>query len=278
MSISKENLEKFKLLAFQAGKHSDLISFLTREALDKFKGISKAVKDIKDMISKLSLIEDSFLIQGETGTGKELLARASHGSRIGEFIPVNCAALQESLAEAELFGTTKGSYTGNCGTTKGLIRCARDGTLFLDEIGDLPLGIQAKLLRFCQDGMVRSIGSTELEYVPTRIVCASHKILSGSTTFRKDLFFRLARITITIPPLRDRREDIPVLFEHFLEDHSEIAKLVSMLSPDITGNVREIESLARIYQLFGKDIFGNTVCSPHWGEWKNNPEDSSKKS
>jgi transcriptional regulator with GAF, ATPase, and Fis domain len=161
------------------------------------------------------------LIQGESGTGKELVARAIHAQsdRNGHpFVVVDCGALPPTLAESELFGYVAGAFTGATRSKEGLIASAEGGTLFLDEIGELPLELQPKLLRLLQEGEVRAIGSTRPRSVDVRVIAATHRDLQAQAKekrFRQDLYFRLAVVTLKVPPLRERREDIPVLARHF---------------------------------------------------------------
>ena len=199
------------------------------------------------------------LVEGESGTGKELVARAihTHSPRAGApFVPVNCTALTESLLESELFGHAKGAFTGAVATKRGLFEPADGGTMFLDEIGDMGPKMQAQLLRTLQDGEVRPVGGSEAIKVDVRLVCATNKDLDAEVKagrFREDLYFRINVVTVQLPPLRERPEDIPILVAHFL------AKLArrerrppAPLSPEALrrccpaypwpGNVRELEN------------------------------------
>jgi two-component system, NtrC family, response regulator PilR len=199
------------------------------------------------------------LVRGESGTGKELVARAVHACSHradGPFVAVNCSAIPESLLEAEFFGARKGSYTGSHQDREGYFQAARSGTLFLDEIGDLPLAMQSKLLRAIQERQVRSLGSTQEDAVDVRIISATHKDLAADVRaerFRQDLYYRLNVIEILVPPLRERREDLPVLCEALL---GRIAQESGMPLPVLSasvlqqlcehplgGNVRELENL-----------------------------------
>ncbi len=172
----------------------------------------------------VSQTDASVMIRGESGTGKELLARAVHRAsrRAGKsLVPVNCTAIPEALFEAELFGHEKGSFTGATQSREGLIRAAHEGTLFLDEIGDMPLPFQAKLLRMLQEREIRAVGSVKPSRVDVRVISATHQDLEeavASKTFRHDLYYRLNVVTLEIPPLAKRREDIPLLVEHFLRN------------------------------------------------------------
>jgi two-component system response regulator GlrR len=180
---------------------------------------------MEELLSRAKLVAESdstVLIRGESGTGKELLAIAIHKAssyRKGPFIPVNCTAIPETLLESELFGHVKGSFTGAVKSYAGLFQSAHNGTLFLDEIGDMPLHIQVKLLRVLQDRQIRPVGSSHPISVNVRIISATHKNLEEAivdNTFREDLFYRLNVVSLRLPPLHERKEDIPLLAEHFV--------------------------------------------------------------
>jgi two-component system response regulator GlrR len=181
---------------------------------------------MEELLSRAKLVaetDSTVLIRGESGTGKELLAIALHKAshyRKGPFIPVNCSAIPESLLESELFGHVKGSFTGAVKSYAGLFQSAHNGTLFLDEIGDMPLHIQVKLLRVLQDRQIRPVGSAHPVSVNVRIISATHRNLEEAirdNAFREDLFYRLNVVNLELPPLHQRREDIPLLAEHFIE-------------------------------------------------------------
>ncbi|CAA9407331.1 MAG: sigma-54-dependent transcriptional regulator, partial [uncultured Ramlibacter sp.] len=209
--------------------------------------------------AKLARSMAPVLVRGESGTGKELAARALHACSHraeGPFVAVNCGAIPESLLEAEFFGARKGSYTGAVQDREGYFQAARSGTLFLDEIGDLPLAMQSKLLRAIQERQVRAIGSTQEDAVDVRIVSATHKDLAGEVAagrFRQDLYYRLNVIEIVVPPLRERREDLPALCSALLARIAHDSGMpVPVLSPTVlaqldthplAGNVRELENL-----------------------------------
>ena len=186
-------------------------------ALERLVGDSQAMQWVKSRIAKVARGMAPVLVRGESGTGKELVARAVHACSQrseGPFVAVNCGAIPENLLEAEFFGARKGSYTGSAQDRDGYFQAARGGTLFLDEIGDLPLAMQSKLLRAIQERSVRPIGSTQEDSVDVRIVSATHKDLHAEVQagrFRQDLFYRLNVIEIPVPPLRERREDLPAL-------------------------------------------------------------------
>ncbi|MFY3385788.1 sigma-54-dependent transcriptional regulator [Paracidovorax sp. MALMAid1276] len=228
-------------------------------ALDRLVGESEAMRNVKQRVAKVARGMAPVLIHGESGTGKELVARALHASSQradGPLVAVNCGAIPENLLEAEFFGARKGSYTGAAQDRDGYFQAARGGTLFLDEIGDLPLAMQSKLLRAIQERSVRPLGSTQEETVDVRIVSATHRDLAAdvqSGRFRQDLYYRLNVIEIVIPPLRERREDLPALCHSLLARIAhESGMPVPALTPaaldaiaahPLTGNVRELENL-----------------------------------
>ncbi len=233
---------------------------LRRWGIEGFVGQSKTISGILDEIRKLQNIETTnVLITGESGTGKELFARAIHfgGTRAkGPFIPVNCSAIPKELAESAFFGHIRGAFTGANTDQKGYFELADGGTLFLDEIGDMSLELQPKLLRVIETGCVTPIGSMRERHVDVRVLAATNqdlqeKIADGS--FREDLYFRLTGYTVTVPPLRERREDIPLLVEHFLKIFaSEMGMEKPVLSPEtlsalevyhFPGNVRELKNI-----------------------------------
>jgi transcriptional regulator with PAS, ATPase and Fis domain len=218
-------------------------------------GGSSVMRAVRDRIERLARTDFTVLIEGESGTGKELVARQIHDSsarRGGPFVALNCAALVETLLEAELFGIEDRTATGVRGR-KGKFEHANGGTLFLDEVGDLSPSAQAKLLRAIQDLSVERVGGQGLHRVDIRIVAATNKSLSGlvdAALFRADLYYRLAGIDVQVPPLRDRREDIPELATYFLEQHIagepfELSRpaIDALLTYDWPGNVRELQRL-----------------------------------
>jgi two-component system response regulator HydG len=215
-------------------------------------GRSAAIRGVLDALFLAAPTDATVLIEGETGTGKELVAKAVHRlsrrSR-GPFVPVNCAALPETLVESELFGHSKGAFTGADKNREGRFQQANRGTIFLDEIGEMPLALQAKLLRAIQEGEVQPLGSTKAEKVDTRLVAATNRKLEqlvAAGTFRADLYYRLNVVPLSIPPLRERPEDVAVLSAHFLKPAKRnftpaaIAALERYAWP---GNVREMENL-----------------------------------
>ena len=222
-------------------------------------GRSRAIQSLLEQVRAVADSEASVLLLGESGTGKELVARALHWSssrRSGPFVAVNCAAVPESLLESELFGHEKGAFTGADRKHVGLFAAAHGGTLFLDEVGDLPLAMQAKLLRAIQEKAVRPVGGAETLQLDLRLVTATNRDLAALVPegkFREDLYYRLAVIPIRLPALRERPEDIPLLGEHFLRDASErLGKRLAGFAADALewmreyrwpGNVRELENV-----------------------------------
>jgi two-component system response regulator PilR (NtrC family) len=221
-------------------------------------GKSPAMDRLRDLIKRVANTTTSVLITGESGTGKEMVARALHfqSPRTEEaFVALNCGAIPENLIETELFGHTKGAFTGATGVKEGLFRAADGGTLFLDEVGELPAPMQVKLLRVLQDRKVRPVGgSTEVE-VDVRVVAATNRDVESAVeagTFREDLFYRLNVIRIEVPPLRERLEDVPVLAACFLAKHAALQGRRLEFSPEAmrwlaqqsyAGNVRELENI-----------------------------------
>jgi two-component system response regulator PilR (NtrC family) len=228
-------------------------------SLDRLVGTSAPMQQVKDRIARVARSMAPVLVRGESGTGKELAARALHDCSHrsdGPFVAVNCGAIPEALLEAEFFGARKGSYTGATADRQGYFQAAEGGTLFLDEIGDLPLAMQSKLLRAIQERQVRALGSTQEDAVDVRIVSATHRDLGADVTsgrFRQDLYYRLNVIEILVPPLRERRDDLPALCQALLARIAQDSGMSApALSPDVIeqlaahplpGNVRELENL-----------------------------------
>jgi len=232
---------------------------------ERLLGNSPPMQQLRSQIGKLARSQAPVYISGESGSGKELVARLIHeqGPRADKpFVPVNCGAIPSELMESEFFGHKKGSFTGAIEDKQGLFQAAQGGTLFLDEVADLPLGMQVKLLRAIQEKAVRAVGGQQEMVVDVRILCATHKDLAAEVAagrFRQDLFYRLNVIELRVPPLRERREDIPLLANVLLQrlnqcshnnvqlSEDAIAKLQSYRFP---GNVRELENmLERAYTL-----------------------------
>jgi two-component system response regulator AtoC len=215
------------------------------------------MQDIFRTIAKISEYKTTVLVTGESGAGKELVARAIHrrSKRTGPFVAVNCGAIPENLLESELFGHKKGAFTDAVQDRRGLFEEANGGSLFLDEIGELPLALQVKLLRVLEDEKIRRLGETRDLQVDVRIITATHRDLSNETKagrFREDLFYRLNVLLIHCPALRDRREDIPLLIEHFLaRNNARLGTSIRGLDTEARrllyeyawpGNVRELEN------------------------------------
>jgi DNA-binding NtrC family response regulator len=220
-------------------------------------GISTKMQRVYRVVEKVSQHNYPVLILGESGTGKELIARSIHFSgtrRNKPFVPVDCSALVPTLIESELFGYVKGAFTGAVQSKTGLMEAAGSGTLFLDEIGELPVDMQAKLLRALQEKEVKPVGSTERVSISTRIIAATNRDLDSAVRqgqFRQDLFFRLNVVQIRIPPLRERKSDIPLLVNYFLEKFNESQNsprtinedaMARLVAYDWPGNVRELEN------------------------------------
>lgn len=243
-------------VAKDAGSASTAI---VNTSLERLVGGSEAMRNVKLRIAKVARGMAPVLVRGESGTGKELVAQALHACSQradGPCIAVNCGAIPENLLEAEFFGARKGSYTGASQDREGYFQAAKGGTLFLDEIGDLPLAMQSKLLRAIQERSVRPLGSTQEETVDVRIVSATHRDLAADVQagrFRQDLYYRLNVIEIVIPPLRERREDLPALCATLLgrisqESGMPVPRLTdqalqAIAAHPLTGNVRELENL-----------------------------------
>ena len=227
-----------------------------RGSSSDFIGESPSMKRVKSLVEKIAPTISTVLIQGETGTGKELVARRIHdfGDRAtGPFVPVNCGALPENLVESELFGHRKGAFTGADVSRKGLIEVANGGTLFLDELGELDKTMQVKLLRFLESGEIRRVGENESFHVDVRVVCATNCNLQEMVdhgSFRQDLYFRVNTFEITLPPLRERREDIPAIARFLIarylhrasveEEFLSPQALAILMNYEWKGNVREL--------------------------------------
>jgi two-component system response regulator PilR (NtrC family) len=230
----------------------------TRNSLDNMIGKSVAIEKLKTTIRTVAPTGSTVLISGESGTGKELVARALHSCspRTGEpFVSINCGAFPETLLESELFGYVKGAFTGASQNKRGLFEVATGGTIFLDEIGEMSIGMQVKLLRVLQERTLRPVGGVQEVAFDVRVIAATNKDLRemvAGNTFREDLFYRVSVIPITVPPLRERREDIDLLSSHFLKKYANAAqKSILRISADSKvmlrlydwpGNVRQLEN------------------------------------
>ena len=261
------DLEELKLLVAKALEKTQLVDenvylrgeLERRYAFDRIVGRSPRMRAVFELVERVARTHSTVLIQGESGTGKELVARAIHfaSPRARQrFLSINCGALPETLLESELFGHERGAFTGAVREKRGLFQEANRGTLFLDEIGDMSLPMQVKLLRALQDRTVRKVGGTVEEPVDVRIIAATNQNLAerlAQGTFREDLFYRINVIPIELPPLRERREDIPLLVHHFLLESSRrlgieprrisVEAMRRLETHSWPGNVRELENL-----------------------------------
>lgn len=257
----------------------------TRYRYDNMIGKSKPMQDLYLLLDKIKQSESTVLIQGENGTGKELIARAIHYNsprKDGPFVTVNCSAFNENLLDSELFGHVKGSFTGAVKDKKGLFEAADKGTLFLDEIGDMSPSMQVKLLRVLQEGTLTPVGGTEPKKVDVRVLAATNKDLKEMTEtgeFREDLYYRINVINLTVPPLRDRKEDIPLLVDFFISRGCKekgitlkgLAKrsMEKIFDYPWPGNIRELENeMERLLVLAGDEAkISAELLSPRIKEW-----------
>ncbi len=263
------DIDQLRTLTEQAGRKITSEKSRRRwqdEAVDGFffegvRGKNPAVRGIFEILKRVAPSDISVLIEGPSGSGKELLARAIHDNskrRDNPFRPINCAGFTESLLESELFGHTKGAFTGATGDRKGLFEIADKGTLFLDEIGDMPLNMQAKLLRVIEDGVVLPVGSDKPIVVDVRIISATNHDIVGlveEKKFRQDLYFRIKGVSMVVPALKDRAEDIPELIDYFItEAVSETGSKVSGITDPARqlltayswpGNIRQLRNCIR---------------------------------
>lgn len=250
---------------------------------------SDVMVQLMKMIERVSPSHASVLIMGESGTGKELIARAIHeksNRKNKPFVAINCGALRETLLESELFGHEKGSFTGAYNKKIGLAEAANGGTLFLDEIGELPLSIQAKLLRFIQEGEIFRVGGKDPIKVDIRLVCATNRELDQEVVrgqFREDLFYRINTIVVSAPPLRRRKEDIPLLVNYFLSAHinsfSSRVKTIDeealkvLVQYEWPGNIRELQNTCERLQILSE---GHTIMVNDLPDGIRNPETTDK--
>jgi serine/threonine-protein kinase PknK len=249
-------------------------------------GNGRAMRGLFALLDKYIEADDPVLITGDSGTGKELVARAIHAQsrRSGKpFVSENCAALPEALLESELFGYVRGAFTGATANKKGLFESAGGGVLFLDEVGDLPLELQKKLLRVLQEGEVRPLGSRETVKIDVRLICATNRNLEAMVregSFREDLYYRLAVLPVHLPPLRDRKEDVPLLVKRFLGDLQREAPGRVRISPDAMeriiaypwpGNVRELQNEIRRAAILCDGIILESHLSSHVREGRRGP-------
>ncbi|MHC4742409.1 MAG: sigma-54-dependent transcriptional regulator, partial [Planctomycetota bacterium] len=264
------DIDELRTLVTQAGQKVSVarakVSEVRRDEKEEFQfdgvfGADPAMKGIFQMLKRVAPTNISVLIEGASGTGKELLARGIHNNslrRAMEFRPINCAGLSETLLESELFGHVKGAFTGAATDRQGLFEIADKGTLFLDEIGDMPLNMQAKLLRVVEDGVVVPVGSNKAMSVDVRIIAATNQSLTKlieEKKFREDLYFRIKGVNITLPELRHRSEDIPELVEHFVKEAAEETgskvsgvtegAMIALRNYRWPGNIRQLRNSIR---------------------------------
>jgi len=267
------DFEELLITVNRALEHRDLLvktELLTKEiskkGSDSIIGNSTPLRRVLNLANKAAMSDSNILIEGETGTGKELLAEYIHKQSVRKdkpFVVINCASLPDQLIESELFGHEKGAFTDAKNTKQGLVEIAHGGTLFLDEIGELSLALQPKLLRFLENGEYRRIGGITTLTSNVRVIGATNRNLleeADNKNFRKDLLFRLNVITLTIPPLRDRRDDILLLANHFIKEKSPI-RSPKHLSPEaeeilleysFNGNIRELEHIIERSLIFAE--------------------------
>ena len=246
-------------------------------------GKSPPMRDVYRLLERAALVDATVLLLGETGTGKELAARAIHyhsARKERRFVPVNCGALPQDLVESELFGHARGAFTGAQAAKAGLFEEANGGTIFLDEVGELPLPAQVKLNRALQEREIRRVGDTVPVKVDVRVVAATHRDLREEVRagrFREDLFYRLHVFTVRLPPLRERTEDVPLLAAHFLEKHARaLRRTIRGIEPDALrrlggyawpGNVRELENgIERAVAVVPGDVIRAEDLPPEIGE------------
>ncbi len=291
--------DEFLILVAKALERKELLSeveFLQNELKEKYAfeniiGKSNEMLDVLSMVTKVAPTDSTILVTGESGTGKELVAKAIHLNskrKSRAFVTINCGALPENLQESELFGHTRGAFTGAIREKRGLFQEANGGTLFLDEVGETVPSAQVKLLRFLQDGEIRRVGENEAIYVDVRLLAATNRDLEKAMQdgdFREDLYYRLNVIPIFLPPLRSRRDDIPLLVNHFLVRFIEkTKKKITSVSPEAMkilsgynwpGNVRELENvMERAVILTNRNVIMPKDLPPSIRESKSVPVES----
>ncbi len=256
-----------------------LVQSIRRPSIDQsLIGEHPTIVKLRLLIERLAATDATVLITGESGSGKEVVARAIHdhsGRHASAFVPVNCAAIPHELLESEMFGHERGAFTGAAGPRHGLFSSADGGTIFLDEIGEMPMQLQAKLLRVLEDGVVRPVGSDRSTRVNARVIAASNIDLAAAVKrrmFREDLFYRLQVVPLVIPPLRERRSDIPLLVEYFLDrirarvgarDWTVTREaMVHLWSYDWPGNERELEHMIERLVILCEDSVIDTAILP----------------
>jgi len=245
---------------------------------EKLLGNSMSMLHLKKMIGKVGISDTTCLIQGETGTGKELVAKAVHHHSFrceDECIVVDCTTINETMLESELFGHVKGSFTGAHANRKGLVKAGHNGTVFFDEIGELPLQTQSKLLRLIQEKEIRPVGSSKPLSVDVRILAATNRNLEAEVKngrFREDLFYRLNAVTVQVPPLRERSDDIYLLADHFIQKYTTDYSTVQSMSAEVLsrmenyswpGNVRELENVVRRLMVLSTNPVASIEDLPH---------------
>jgi Nif-specific regulatory protein len=266
-ALAVQNARSFQKVRDELSQLQEKVQ--TTEGWHTFIGESRAIREKLDIARKAAATDSSVLLLGESGVGKELFAEQIHLSSpraAGPFIRVNCAAIPEALLESELFGHVKGAFTDAVSDRRGRFELADKGTIFLDEVADMPLALQAKLLRVIQNRVFERVGASESSRVDCRIIAATNRSLEAEVSagrFRADLFYRLNVLPIHIPPLRDRAEDIPLLAAHFLQKHSQATKkqirgftdsaMEVLLSYAWPGNVRELENAVERAVVFSRD-------------------------
>ena len=240
---------------------------------------SPGMEQVMKAVAKTAPTDSPILIEGESGTGKELVASAIHDlslRREGPFIPVDCTAIPGDLLESELFGHVRGAFSGAVADTLGLVRSAHGGTLFFDEVAELPIELQGKFLRFLQEKQIRPVGSIRTSSVDVRIIGATNRRLDEAVkagSFRQDLFYRLNVVRIVIPPVRERKVDIPALTDHFIEQFNRRFQravkgvapdaMAALMAYDFPGNVRELENLLeRAYALGAREVIAPADLPP----------------
>ena len=259
-------------------EHENRVLMQSQGSMNNIVGKSAAIQGVARKAEKVAQTDISVLLQGESGTGKEVFARSIHEASPRakhNFVAINCASIPENLLESELFGYEKGAFTGAAKTTPGKIETAQNGTLFLDEIGDMPIGLQAKMLRFLQERVIERIGGRKEIPVNVRVICATHRDLKSmftQETFREDLYYRIGEVPILIPPLRERDEDILLLARTFLniykEEYATKVKgftedaIDAMMQHSWPGNIRELQNKLKSAVVLADN---NMICADDLG-------------
>jgi transcriptional regulator with GAF, ATPase, and Fis domain len=292
-AVKRDDISRFALVFDQVTELLSRVDSL--KLFPKIAGQSKAMRGVFNQIVKVAATDSTIMIFGETGTGKELVAKSihEHSQRQGKsFVAINCAAIPDGLLESELFGHEKGAFTGANDKKPGKFEIADDGTIFMDEIGDMPLATQAKLLRVIQESQIERVGGIRPINVNVRFIAATNKNLSKMVEageFRDDLFFRLNVFSIQLPPLRERREDIPALVDNFLNKLGKNLSVSSDAMEIITsykwpGNVRELQNVVEAASVLAKEDVIESFHLPPFitKEWRHtepdNPDDSENQS